>query len=159
MFSGLKIEPHGGGKKALETARLSLLSLVGQLNANRRRRIIVVFDNKTAKDSPNIRPPFPNMEVCFSNPRSSADDKIRQLVEESRQPTAIQVVTSDKTIRKNVENLGAKTISCEEFAGRLRTAVPSAKKATPAEPPAKHSGISGAEADKWLKMFNMAEEE
>jgi len=61
-----------------------------------------------------------NIEIVFSGPKSSADEKIRQFVESSSLPKSLCVVTSDNSVYGYCRSCGARAMKCHEFNRLLR---------------------------------------
>lgn len=78
---------------------------------------------------------------------SDADTVLKRLIEASRQPAQLTVVTSDGEILAAARQAGARAISAEEFAGELiPPAAPQAD--APREQP-----LSPEEVEAWLDIF------
>ena len=61
-----------------------------------------------------------NIQLVFSGPKSSADEKIRQFVEASSSPQSLCVVTSDNPVYGYCRSCGARAMKCHEFNRLLR---------------------------------------
>ena len=85
------------------------------LCGNPHNSITVVFDGKADTISPKYES---SIEVIFSK-GESADDKIKKMVEYSKNPKVIVVVTDDKEIRFFVRALGAKVLSIKVFMSKF----------------------------------------
>ncbi len=77
-----------------------------------RNRVTVVFDG-SARVGPAVRAPWP-FDVLFSI-GESADDVIRRLVREARQPKNCVVVTDDKGLASVVKESGAAVAPVSDF--------------------------------------------
>ncbi len=77
-----------------------------------RNKVTVVFDG-SARVGPAVRAPWP-FDVLYSV-GESADDVIRRLVREARQPKNCVVVTDDKGLASAVKKSGAAVAPVEDF--------------------------------------------
>lgn len=78
---------------------------------------------------------------------SNADVVLKRLIETSRQPAQLTVVSSDRAIQAAARRAGAGAISAEEFAGSL-TASPEHQENTIRDQP-----LSAEEVTMWLEIF------
>jgi predicted RNA-binding protein with PIN domain len=107
-----------GFKLGLEEARRRLLEELAQFALIKRVRLSVVFDG-----APN--PFFPDgakyrgITVFYARRGSNADERIKRLVNQSRERRTLIVVTSDRALAQYVRRCGAQTISAQEFIGKM----------------------------------------
>jgi predicted RNA-binding protein with PIN domain len=96
-------------------ARQKLLERVIPFLGDRGSKAIIFFDggSQSLRKSRNI-------EIVFSGPKSSADEKIRQFVETSSLPKSLCVVTSDNSVYGYCRSCGARAMKCHEFNRLLR---------------------------------------
>ena len=100
-----------------EDGRTVLIRLIeseqpqGSLN----NRVTVVFDGHRG---PWVAPEGGTVKILFSGD-ASADDKIKQLVDESSLPRSLIVVTDDRAIQYFVKSLGAQVMAADVFLARL----------------------------------------
>jgi predicted RNA-binding protein with PIN domain len=96
-------------------ARQKLLERVIPFLGDRGNKAIIFFDggSQSLRKSRNI-------EIVFSGPKSSADEKIRQFVEASSLPKSLCVVTSDNSVYGYCRSCGARAMKCHEFNRLLR---------------------------------------
>lgn len=98
-------------------ARESLLRYLkeGNFCGSPKNQITVVFDGKPGiwypKKASTIRVVFSSQEI--------ADDLIRRMVEQAKNKKSLYVVTNDKPLGQSVRGLGAKTLSIEDFFGKI----------------------------------------
>jgi predicted RNA-binding protein with PIN domain len=78
---------------------------------------------------------------------SDADRVLLRLIEKSRQPAQLTVVSSDRELRSAARRVGACSISAEAFASQLATPV------EPEEEPPEEESLSPEEVEAWLKLF------
>lgn len=89
-----------------------MASLIARLRDYYGRKTIavtIVFDSKAGEDVSHI---LPHIKVYHS---SSADDHIVKLVERSRRPQTLIVVTDDRAVANRVKSLGANLIRSTDF--------------------------------------------
>ncbi len=100
------------GKK-LQTEREGLVHFIEryQPQGSKRNEVTIVFDGKAEMISPPMKTA---VRVIFSKDRS-ADDKIKYMVEHSRNPKRLVVVTDDKQIVFYCRSLGARIMPVKSF--------------------------------------------
>uniref|UniRef100_A0A7C4CAX2 NYN domain-containing protein n=1 Tax=candidate division WOR-3 bacterium TaxID=2052148 RepID=A0A7C4CAX2_UNCW3 len=98
----------------LELARERLESRLLGYRSGRDVRLTVVFDGSAAAAGPAAA--VPGVEVVFSRAPEKADEVIVGIVAGHASPRSVTVVTSDNAVARQVRDLGAKTMSGEEFA-------------------------------------------
>jgi len=175
LFSGAGRVPRG--PEDLETAREELARLLARFHAAHRGRSIVVFD---------CRKPFflfglprrqrrGDVELRFAGEDATADDVLRDLVREARDPQGTTLVTSDREILDAARERGVRTVASRAFwaelteeargtegAGGHRAGTKGRAPAPPADPaehPGKRSGISDGEVDYWMREFGIGKDE
>ena len=96
-------------------ARQKLLERLIPFLSGRDNKAIIFFDggSQSLRKSRNI-------EIVFSGPRVSADEKIRQFVAASPSPKSLCVVTSDNSVYGYCRSCGARAMKCHEFNRLLR---------------------------------------
>jgi predicted RNA-binding protein with PIN domain len=107
------------GKK-LRSGREGLVKFIEvyQPHGSRRNQVTLVFDGKADICSPQMES---RIHVIFSH-GESADDKIKRMVECSKNPKCIVVVSDDKEIIFYCRSLGANISSVKEFIGNSKIA-------------------------------------
>ena len=87
--------------------------------------------------------------IQFSKNPQSADQKILTFLKVQENPSRWTVVSSDRELAGRAKNLGAQTISSEEFIARLK------KNKIQLDADSKNNpNLSKNEIDKWLELFN-----
>ena len=101
--------------QTFEKAREGLIKLIElrQPQGSFRNKITVVFDGK-----PGIWNVRSSVEVIFTYEKS-ADERIKDAVEQARNKKEIVVVTNDREIQYAVRSSGAKVLSVEDFGLKL----------------------------------------
>ena len=157
-----KIPELGGNAKKcdIEDLRDRFLSALKQYKAERKHRLIVVFDGKGL--GPSKMTEAPEIDVIFSMPGLDADEEIKKFVSNSKRPRQIIVVTSDRNIIQFVKKYGSKVMEPVEFYKDVVKKItcqtsPEEKKKKEVderEPISKYIGPSRAETEYWLKYFS-----
>ena len=100
------------GKK-LRSGREGLVRFIEHYHpqGSNRNQVTLVFDGKADVSSPRFKSP---VIVIFSK-GESADTKIKRMVEKSKNPKRIVVVTDDKEIMFYCRSIGAALSSVREF--------------------------------------------
>jgi hypothetical protein len=121
--------------------------LVAELRAWRGRtgkKITVVFDPGTTYALPETRRQG-GIEVVFAAHGSSADEVILRRVRRSQDPAGLTVVTSDRSLARQVTQYGARVRPAEDLAADL---------SSPAAAPEKDTSLSAQELEAWLALFD-----
>ena len=169
IFSGRSLESGRG----IEDSRIKFLMLLGSYSRRKKIEILVVWDGKGGPPGPGRRgsvetSPLP-VKSLQSGEGQSADEKIVRLVERNRKRKRITVVSNDRRhIVGVVKNLGAKTMSVQEFLTLVGLPPGSAK-----DGPPRAGGSAGSKpedagrekraaadlsVDDWLTLFESREE-
>lgn len=100
--------------KKIKDSRIALLELINieKLCGSPENKITVVFDGYP--DTQAAKEFNSDMDVIFAR-QQTADERIKKIVEDSRNPKNIKVVSDDREIRFFVKSLGARVLSIEEF--------------------------------------------
>ncbi len=144
----------------IEDLRERFLLVMKQYKAERKHKLIVVFDGKGFGSSNVVKDS--GVDVIFSRPGLDADEEIKRLVSNSEHPREIVVVTSDRDIIHFVKKYGSKVMEPLEFYGDVvkKTAQQASSKrgnkkvVDESEPISKYIGPSRTEAQYWLKVFS-----
>ena len=95
-------------------ARRRLLDSLARFTQTKKSRITVAFDGAPDDWLPDGAV-YRGVKVVYARRGSSADDRIEQLVELSKDRRGITVVTSDRRLTIEVRALGASTLRSGEF--------------------------------------------
>ncbi|OIO36568.1 MAG: hypothetical protein AUJ74_01685 [Candidatus Omnitrophica bacterium CG1_02_44_16] len=103
----------------LRAARAELFSYLEcyRPHGSLKNGLVVVFDSKRECFSYQEEHSF---RVVFTQ-GETADDKIKSIVSQDRQPKEIVVVTDDKQLKLAVRSCGAQVIACAEFLKKGRS--------------------------------------
>jgi predicted RNA-binding protein with PIN domain len=124
---------------------------LAQFARTRGVRLDVVFDGAPEKhfaDGASYR----GIRVLYSARGSNADERIKRLVEESRERRTLFVVTSDRALADYVRACGARVIRSGEFRKKLEAASLTSKE-NPPDPSA------DGELNEWMRYFGVAPED
>ena len=169
IFSGRSIESGRG----IEDSRIKFLMLLGSYSRRKKVEILVVWDGKGGPPGPGRRgsvetSPLP-VKSLQSGEGQSADEKIVRLVERNRKRKRITVVSNDRRhIIGVVKNLGAKTMSVQEFLtlvglppGSAKDGPPRARGSAGSKPEdagREKRAAADLSVDDWLTLFESREE-
>lgn len=106
--------------KKIRDQRDALISLIEErrLTGSPKNKTTVVFDGyPNPSDTRHSSNNEEGVKIVFSR-EESADEKIKMLVESSRNPKTIVVVTDDRQIQSSVKFLNAQVIGVEDFITR-----------------------------------------
>ena len=114
----------------------------------------IVFDGTGPPDKSNLGD-FGNLEVYFSGPDIDADTVIEEKIQDNTAPRSLIVVSTDRRLRAAAGKRKAVCIRSELFWPQLIAQLDQ-KKPTP-EPKQKRQGLTDAETEQWLDLFNIDE--
>ena len=149
-----QITPPWPGKKNMEAARYEMLTLLARYQPLAKKEITVVFDGRSRVL--NRLPSRARLKILFAK---SADAEIVRLVDESQNPKALRVITSDAELRKKVKSLGAQVSSARPFLEEVDKALSREMRKGQKEPPEKFHGPNSFEVNYWLKVFKGEEDD
>ena len=109
--------------------------------------VTVVFDPGDVAVYGGHRTQQSGITVQYAPIGSDADAVLKRLIEASRQPAQLTVVSSDREIGSVAQRAGARTISAEEFAGELTPP------AAPQTDTSRDKPLSPEEVETWLDIF------
>ena len=92
--------------------------------------------------------------LVYADPRTDADRFIIEMVEDTKRPGEITVVSGDKFIIRHVQRAGAHHLSCRDFLRKTRHAIRQSADPLKGEDPRKfHGTLSPREVDEWMAYF------
>ena len=136
------LRPEGG--RTLREAREKLINLLSWMMGGGETQFIVIFDgdDSVGRDERHGR-----VEVRFSRPPRTADDLIRDLVEERvDRGTPITVVTADLEVARHARAMGADIALSDLFLASAIGPTPSAEGEKPTQ-------LSKKELEGWAELF------
>ena len=133
-------------------ARRELLEELARFASAKKASLVVVFDGAPDEhfaDGSSYR----GVRVHYAARGSNADERIKSLVESSRERRTLAVVTSDRALGDYVRRCGAQVVRAGEFRRRMEEA--EAESATPNAdaPPIE------ATTEHWMRYFGVAPED
>ena len=128
--------------------RKSLLEETARFAGAKKVRAAVVFDGAPEKSFPD-NSTFKGVRIYYHKFGSNADERIKQLVESSKERKTLFVVTDDRALAAYVRRCGAKILSCNEFRERMIMNKP------PSE--TKPETIKSGELAAWMRYFGVDE--
>ena len=131
-------------------ARRRLMDELARFAQVRQVRVTVVFDGapeKFFRDGASYR----GVRLFYSERGSNADERIKQLVEQSRERRTLIVVTSDRALSDYVRRCGARVMRSGEFRKRMEEAAAS-------NPNSDEPAVEG-ELNEWMRYFGVSPED
>lgn len=105
-------------KIKLSSSRNALIRFIDVYHpqGSRKNKVTIVFDGRE-----DVLPykEDTQFEIIFAK-KESADDRIKKIVERSKRPKQIVVVTDDREIIFYVRHIGAKVLSVEDFLSSVK---------------------------------------
>jgi predicted RNA-binding protein with PIN domain len=141
-----------GWHRNKSAARKSLLEKVAFFSRVRKVRVTVVFDGAPDPAVPEASA-FRGVKVFYAKPGSDADRRIEELVDSSKDPRGLTVVTSDRHLAFLVRSRGAAVIRSGEFRSQLEQLRESV--------PQKEDGedVEVGDLNSWLRYFGSLPED
>jgi predicted RNA-binding protein with PIN domain len=133
-------------------ARRALMNDLARFAASRRVRVGVVFDGAPEKHFADGAL-YKGIRVFYSERGSNADERIKQLVEESRERRTLLVITSDRALADYVHRCGARVIPSGEFRKKMEEALADASRQDTNELLVK------GEFNEWMRYFGVETED
>ena len=155
---------------AMEEARERLVNLLERYKQSHHDAITIIFDGVRSEYPTRIprgakslgfsrmAPPASQIEVLFSGINETADEVIIKLVRRQTNQQEIMVVTSDRAIQQQLKSTGVKIKSADDFSRELTQKKPAQPLPEETLPRQKIVGISPAEAERWLELFDTSDE-
>ena len=113
-------------------------------------KMAVVFDGAPEANFPD-NSSFQMVKIHYHPRGSNADERIKQIVEASRERQTLFVITSDRALSDFVRRTGAKVMNCPEFRQRMAN-LPPQKTAAKDEP-----SVKPDELNDWMRYFGVDE--
>lgn len=133
-------------------ARVALLKKAVAFAKARKARVTVVFDGAPDRHAPEGSA-FNGVKVLYAERGSDADTRIHRLVESSKDPRGLTVVTSDRHLAFLVRSRGATVIRSGEFRKQLESILESQPKAEDGEK------FEVGDVNAWLRYFGALPED
>lgn len=143
-----------GWHKDKPGARRRLLKELSRLAKASGLTIEVVFDGAPDDFFPDGSS-FMSVRVFYAERGSNADERIKSLVEASRERRTLKVVTSDRALGDYVRLCGAEVVKSGEFRRRLDAE----DKGGEAPEPETRGGVKESEMGEWMHYFGVTAED
>lgn len=117
-----------------------------------RDRAQVVFDGVGPPDKTRLGG-FRNMEVYFSGPNNDADTLIEEKIADNTAPKSLVVVSSDRRLRAAAKSRKSVSVGADDFWAIMCKTLE--KDLPRPEPKEKRHGVTEAEADHWMDLFDL----
>ncbi len=139
-------------------ARRRLLDDLARFATAKRVRVAVVFDGAPEKhfgDGASYR----GVQVFYAARGSNADERIKGMVDASRERRTLLVVTSDRALAEYVSRSGARVVRAGDFRRRMDEINAGSGRASPkgGEPGERASDDQGVAG--WMRYFGVAPED
>src|SRR5437868_3273668 len=95
---------------------------------------------------------FMGVRVFYAERGSNADERIKELVEASRERRTLKVVTSDRALADYVRRCGVEVIRSGEFRRRLDASASEEEESEHAG----REGVRASELDEWMYYFGIS---
>lgn len=141
-----------GWHKDRQRARRELLAELARFASAKRVRVSVVFDGAPDEHFAEGSS-YKGVRVFYAARGSDADERIKALVESSRERRTLLVVTSDRALVEYVRRCGAQVIRAGEFRRRMEEAEAAGAKENADAPPIEES------EEHWMRYFGVAPED
>jgi predicted RNA-binding protein with PIN domain len=142
-----------GWHKDKRGARRRLLDELAHFAQAKRANVTVVFDGAPEQhfaDGSSYR----GVRVFYAERGSNADERIKRLVEETRERRTLWVVTSDRALSAYVRSCGAKHLRAGDFRHRLETLANMNTKGEASNAPQ----IADEDLPNWMRYFGVEED-
>jgi predicted RNA-binding protein with PIN domain len=133
-------------------ARRALMDDLARFALGRRVSVAVVFDGAPEKHFADGAS-YKGIRLFYAERGSNADERIKQLVEQSRERRTLLVVTSDRALADYVRRCGAQVIRSGEFRKKMEEAAADTSPQETDEP-----SVNG-ELNEWMRYFGVEAED
>ena len=134
-------------------ARRELLDELARFASRRKARLSVVFDGAPDEHFADGSSYRGVVRVFYAARGSDADERIKSLVEDSRERRTMVVVTSDRALAEYVRRCGAQVVRAGEFRRRMEEANAESAAENTDAPPVEES------TERWMRYFGVAPED
>ena len=133
-------------------ARRGLMDELALFARARQARVAVVFDGAPEQHFGDGAS-YKGVRVFYAERGSNADERIKQMVENSRERRTLMVVTSDRQLADYVRRCGAKVIRSGEFRKKMEEVAEGGSQQNGSDLP-----VEG-ELSEWMRYFGVAPED
>jgi len=137
-------------------ARRRLLDELARFSQTKGARVSVVFDGAPEphfSDGASYR----GVRVFYAERGSNADERIKALVESTRERRTLFVITSDRALAAYVSRCGARVLRAGEFRRRMEEAL--SREALGVKEDDAGQDVNAGEVDGWMRYFGVGPED
>jgi uncharacterized protein len=131
---------------------VQLCHIIGSYLGQTSQRGEIIFDGIGPPDKSGFDG-IGNLEVFFSGSGSDTDTVIEDKIIANTAPRRLQIVSSDRRLRKAARARKATSIKSEAFWNNIQKQL--SRKKTAKEPSAKRRGLTDSETSQWLDIFGL----
>jgi predicted RNA-binding protein with PIN domain len=142
-----------GKRVADSVSRRKLLDELAQFVVAKRVSMAVVFDGAPEDFFPDGAT-YRGMKIFYALRGSNADERIKAMIEASRERRTLRVVTSDRALADYAGRCGAHVIGVKDFRNLMREAQTSSDSASEHKREIKSDELNG-----WMRYFGVAPED
>ena len=144
-----------GWHRDKEGARRRLLDDLVRFARGKRVRVAVVFDGAPDEFFTDGSS-YQGVKVFYGARGSNADERIKQMVEASRERRTLIVVTSDRALADYVRRCGARVVSAGEFQRGIPSAARGKDQTTNT---GRDASVTKEDVGDWMRYFGVAPED
>lgn len=143
------------GRPRDRSARRRVLAELADFARAKRARLTVVFDGAPEEHFPDGSR-YRGVCIHYARRGSNADERIKGLVEASRERRTLWVVTSDRALGDYVRACGARLLRSEEFRERIESVLSAS---ISRQNGAVDGKVEPEDLPKWMRYFGAAPED
>lgn len=146
----------GSGPGWFERSRRALLEFLAQsLRQRERRSTTIVFDASEAPPGLPSQSSHDGITIYFARQHTEADDLIEELIEASRNPRRLVVVSSDHRLQRAARRRGATSVDANIWYHELRAEIAAQTAAGERLLEKPEPDLSPAQVELWLREFGV----
>lgn len=132
--------------------RRDLLDELARFALVKKARVAVAFDGAPEANFPD-NSSFKTVKIHYSARGSNADQRIKQIVEASKERQTLFVVTNDRALADFIRRTGAKVVNCRDFRSKMANLPTQKTEQNTAET------VKPEEMKDWLRYFGADEDD
>lgn len=141
-----------GWHKDKQAARRRLMEDVAVFTQAKKMRASIVFDGAPDNFFPDSST-FKGVKIHYARQNSNADERIKHLVESSKERKTLTVITSDRALSDYCRRCGARVVRSGEF----RQMIDEARLTKVNNEQSAHEGVKENELASWMRYFGVDE--
>jgi predicted RNA-binding protein with PIN domain len=142
------------GPRGLRNARQRFLNqLAAALGPTESAACTVVFDAREPPGHLGREANHKGLSIVFAVDEADADERIETLISADSAPKSLTVVSSDHRLRRAAARRGARPLSADEFAARMRAPRLAKPAPPPSTPEPERPKPSSRESREWQAIF------